>query len=290
MNWNTITEFNDGKFNRTPINDYVYLPGYVNNENHPFALCKSLTHVNELTRYPDNRYCMGDGPDELKKNLNKAPPNWKYKTKEVRYNVNNSGYRTKEWKDIDWKNSVVIFGCSCTFGVGLAEDETISYHLEQQLGRPVINLGCPSGSNNLILNNSATCIEKFGVPWAVVMNWTTTNRFRYYAKNEYVDLGPWQHSEKNRMVNDVNVSKLWLDFYYDVYNENTTNYYISKSAKAIWEDRTRYCTISYFDQSAHVMRADKFFYINPDDRARDLIHPGETNSIEVATYLAERLK
>lgn len=290
VNWNPITTFNDGKFNWITHSDNAVLPGYVNDTDHPFTYCYSLTHVDPTTGNPDTGFCIGDDPKLFQKNLLKMPSSWKYRTKKVEYKVNASGYRTKEWKDIDWKNSVVIFGCSMTFGTGLNEDETISYHLEKKLGRPVINLGYPSGSNNLILNNSAACIENFEIPWGVVINWSTTDRFRFYEKMGYIDTGPWLNpNNKPVMSENVNVSDLWLNFYYNPANEKTTSFYLSRAAKAMWEGRTKYCTISYFEDSAHVTRSDQVFLINPNDRARDVIHPGEGDSIKVAEYLSKKL-
>lgn len=291
INWNTINHFNDSNFNWQNSKETARLPGYVNDNSHPFTYCNSMTNVNPVTGAPNIKHCMGDGPELFNKNLGRMPKDWKYRTKHVEYKVNSSGYRTREWNEIDWKNSIVIFGCSCTFGVGLNEDETISFHLEQTLGRPVINLGYPSGSNNLILNNAVTCLEKYGIPWGVVVNWTTTDRFRFYGKNNYVDLGPWNSPDNKHIIeNDVNLNELWMNFYFDTYNENASNYYIGRTMAALWKDRTRYCSISYFEQAAHMMRAEKFFYIYPDDRARDVIHPGERNSIEIANYITDKFK
>jgi hypothetical protein len=52
--------------------------------------------------------------------------------------------------------------------------------------------------------------------------------------------------------------------------------------------RTKYITISYFDYVAHYTRADRFFKIT--NTARDLIHPGYENSLEVAEYLKCKLQ
>lgn len=260
-------------------------PGYIDNSEHPFTFSRSL-HF-QINTPPSNKWCIGETPEQFEENKKKMPPDWRYATKRVHYNVNKSGFRTKEWANIDWKNSIVILGDSCTFGVGLAEDETISHILEKSIGRPVINLGIPGCSNHQILNNCATIINKFDIPYGIVINWSTSDRFRYYFKNGYHDVGPWDSDGNGQPIDGVTISKLWGMTYFDRYNEMCSSYYISKAAEAMWKGRTKYITISYFDYIAHYMRADAYFKIK--NTARDLAHPGYENSLEVAEYLKCKL-
>lgn len=269
----------DGKYNfpyvKKPMRDFshISIPGYIENEEHPFTYNNSLTHGNI-------NFSSNDGPKEFEKNLKQMPEDWKYRNKKVEYLVNNSGYRCKEWKDINWKESIVLLGCSCTFGVGLAEDETISYHLSRLTGREVVNLGYSSGSNELIVNNCAALVKNFEMPYGVVINWTTTDRLRYYKPNDYEDLGPWTNDEV------PNMKKYWEDTFIDPGNELAKNYYWSTHTDAMFEGRTKYCKVSYFGLSAHYTRSDTWFEI--DNGARDRIHPGEGNSIEVAEFIAKK--
>jgi hypothetical protein len=276
------SSFNDGKYNQSFVP--IKFPGYLNNEDHPFTYCHALT-------YSDNgeisyNWSRSDSPDLFKKNLLTASSDWRYRTQQVVYKKNKSGYRTYEWENIDWKNSIVIIGCSNTYGVGLDETETISYKLEHLTGRMVVNLGYPSGSNDLILQNSVSLLEKFPIPYALVFNWTTTDRFRYFYRQGYHDLGPWNNADLHQ--NNVNLHKLYTLSVYDEYNLLVKNYNIGKTAKVLWQDKTKYITLSYFGQAAHYMRADKFFEI--DNGARDMIHPGHENSQQVAEYIFNRLK
>ena len=85
--------------------------------------------------------------------------------------VNSLGYRTVDFNKVVWNDSIVIFGCSYVFGVGLFNNETISNQLQELIGRPVINMGVPASSmsyaffNQLALSNSK--------PYAVVNLWTS---------------------------------------------------------------------------------------------------------------------
>ena len=284
------TYIDDDNYNLPPSLNQNYefthipIPGYIENSQYPFTYNHSL-------RYGSNRFSGQDDPDEFKKNLMISPKDWKYRTKQINYIVNSNGYRTKEWKEIDWSESIVLFGCSNTFGVGLAEDETISHHLSQRTGRYVVNLGFPSGSNELIVNNCAAMIKYFGIPYGVVINWSTVDRFRYYTKDNYYELGPWTNENSlngYHFTEYIDTKKLWELTFADPNNELAKNYYWSTHANAMFQGRTKYCTISYFPITAYYTRAMACFEM--DRQARDKVHPGEGNSIEVAEFLTKVFK
>lgn len=260
----------------------VAFPGYIDHPDHPFAYCESLTH--KKGEAVSNKWANFDGPELFEKNLKIMPADWRYRTDDITYNVNGSGYRTYEWKDIDWKNAIVVLGCSNTFGVGLDEPETITGVLEELTGRQVVNLGYPAGSNDIILHNASMLFEKFGAPYSVVVNWTTTDRMRYFERHNAIDVGPW--SETGGLFNNT-PGKLYNIMIADEYNVQTRNYFISRAMNAIWQGRTKYITLSYFNLSAHFMLAETTFKI--DNKARDLLHPGYENSKEVAQYVYHRL-
>jgi len=292
---------NDGKYNAP--NNYVagveygkenppYFPGYIENENHPFMFCNSLTHPDpqDSTKLSFN-FSGSDGPKEFEKNKIKKGPDWKYLTKEITYNVNSSGYRTHEWKDINWKDAILLFGCSCTYGIGVAEDETMSYYLEKLTGRQVVNLGYPGGSNSVIATLCAIALEKYGNPYAVVANWTTGDRYRHYFKDQYREVGPWDHSsvtknEFDRTVQNIDLSTAWESRYLDRYNELAENYYISKIVKTLCRG-SKYVSMSYFGYMAHINRAD--FYVPFRLEARDLLHPSAEDHEISAKKIVELL-
>lgn len=277
--WNIKSRMtlDDGKHNSafSP----VWFPPYIENPERPFTFCDI---------YSDPKWSTTDNKESFLKNLKVMPDDWRYRTKEIEYKVNSNGYRTYEWDQINWKEAIVLLGCSCTYGIGLAEDETISYYLQQLTGRQVVNLGFPGGSNDLILQNSTALLEYFGAPYSVVINWTCTDRFRYFFKDGYHDAGSWLANSPPISLEGVNISNLWKSIYRDRTNELVMAYHIGKTAKWIWHNKTHYRTVSYFDLSAHYLRADKFFEI--DNKARDRLHPGYENAKAVATYLASTLQ
>lgn len=85
-------------------------------------------------------------------NLKKQPKNWYYRNNNVRYTINSNGYRTYEFKDINWKNSVIIFGCSQVFGIGLDDEYTISNQLSKLIKCPVINMGMGGVVNDVCIS------------------------------------------------------------------------------------------------------------------------------------------
>lgn len=277
-NWDFKTKLSDEKYHNPNIG--MDWPGYAESKEHPFLTIHSKT-------YPTNEWCFGDNQENFEKNLKIAPPDWKYRTKKIYYNLNSSGYRTYEWNQIDWKNSIVILGDSNTFGISLAEDEIISYFLEAKINRQVVNLGYPGGSNDAILYNSSVILERFEAPYAVIVNWSTLDRFRYYHKMSYADIGPW-HIDDKLIIDDVNVTDLYFLMTADRCNSWMRNFALAKICSSMWKDRSRYLTLSFFDESAHAMRADTV--IKFTDRARDLMHPGSDSMEEAANWICSMLE
>ena len=97
-----------------------------------------------------NEWAGSDIKSTFLENLKTQPLDWHYRNNKIQYNYNSDGYRTKEFKEVDWKNSIVMFGCSVTNGIGLHEEDTIPYRLEQQLGISVINMGV--GASSMLFN------------------------------------------------------------------------------------------------------------------------------------------
>jgi len=224
-----------------------------------------------------NKFSGSDSPDAFATNLKKKPQDWHYRTKEVVYNVNANGYRAPEWDTIDWKNAVVIFGCSCTAGIGVAEDETISAYLSTILNRPVINMGVGGTSMQFALINSAILSEKFPTPYAVVHNWTTIDRTMLFRKSDINHSGPWDAES---------AGPFYEGFIQDRYNPILYAKYNSLIGKNLWKDRCRYYSISFFEETAHFTESD---WIEIDNGARDLIHPGRGSNFEMARKIAENI-
>jgi hypothetical protein len=265
--------------------EYVKFPEYIDNPAYPFTFNFAITS-------DTNKFAGSDNRERFENLLEIRPANWKYRTKEVEYIVNSNGFRCKEWKDIDWKNAIVIFGCSCTFGTGLAEDETISHYLSQLTGREVVNLGIISVSNEVIANNIASMIKYFDMPYGVVVNWSSPNRLRFYNSVNYCDLGPWSTTPGadygTPELRLVNREQFWQNTYANPTHSLVKNHYLKLSADAMLKNRTKYTSVTCFLDTAYFMNTDEFFKM--DGEARDGWHPGSKVTSQIAEFVEYRFR
>ncbi len=198
---------------------------------------------------------------------------------EISYKLNSDGYRSLEWDQINWSESVIVFGCSNVFGVGLQEEETFTGQLQALLGRPVINLGVQGSSISFVLHNTLKYIEHFPNPWAVINLWTSLERFHRYLDSGIFFDGIWS-------------SKKSQDFFYhwsvkNKINSETHSYFNILAIRELWKNRTIHLESSFFDLPFKNLGCPCIKII---DYARDNQHPGfETNKI-AADYFYRRLK
>lgn len=261
------------------------LLSYLDNHEIPFGInSQMIFNSKDSVKESKSSWMQGDNQEKFEKSKRVMGKKWKYCKKPVTYTVNKHGFRCPDWDQIDWKNSIVLFGCSCTYGIGLSDEETISAHLQKLSNRPVINLGVPGGSNSLMIQNATNLLHFFEAPYAVANLWSTSDRFQYFQKDSPHHAGPWDG--KHRSVD--NVQKLWQYTYEYPAHEQGLNYYEIKIGKWLWQDRSKYSAISFFPSTLTSTHLEKQFVI--DNQARDLVHPGENNAIEVANYLHERFK
>ena len=224
-----------------------------------------------------------DSEERFKENLKIMPLDWKYRTKEIFYKHNSSGYRTHEWKDIDWKNAIVVLGCSIVFGIGLAEDETMCYQIEKMTGRQTINLGYGAGSNNIIINNLSGMINDFDAPYAVVIFWSGMDRFTIFEDNHIIhNIGGWV------LNNKINKELKKIYLFNSQYKKHiiNSNYLLTKQARAICKNKSRYLDYSFFSDTAKELGIN---FLNNVNNARDLSHPGYETNRDVAVMVSQKI-
>ena len=66
------------------------------------------------------------------------------------YKINCNGFRGNDFLE---KASMVIAGCSHTYGIGMHENLTWAHLLAEKMGIDYVNLGYPGASINLIIKN-----------------------------------------------------------------------------------------------------------------------------------------
>lgn len=238
------------------------------------------------TKNDEYQFYSVDNEMSYYENLKTQPEDWHYRTKKVVYKLNSMGYRTKEFNDIDWKNSIVVLGCSCVFGTGVSEDETLSYYLSKLFNKDVINLGVSGSSNQFMLDTSIMLKKKYGIPFGIIMLWTSSARFPFYGFERLVHVGPWVYNDedtfdffksKKRTTPLSRYGEMFDLMYTEKSHEIITMHNIVESGRNIWMDRTLYYDGSHFPETASYLNIDFF----PSNRlARDLLHPGrEVNEL-----------
>jgi len=226
-------------------------------------------------------FCPNDTRELFEQNLKIQPRDWYYRTHPVKYTLNSLGYRTKEFNDIDWKESIVIFGCSHVFGIGVTDEHTIAYFLEQLSGRPVINMGVGGSSIQNALHNSIILADsKYPTPKAVIYSLTDLRRFHLYANTAVEHCGNWTD-----MIDIERFSNL----------ENTIPFNLMniKMIRNLWKNKTIYHEFSAFGQEKLINRIDTKIQCDEfdlDDCARDVAHQGPTANSLIAEKMYEKIK
>ena len=209
-----------------------------------------------------------DTEQHYKTNCRKLGTKWEYHNKKVSYVFNEWGFRTKTFDSIDWKNSVVVFGCSNVFGHGLAEEDTVAAQLEKKLNIPVINLGINGSAVDLNAINSLILHENYPKPKAVVHLWTQLNRytdFNSFETNTAVHYNP------NTKIYDVKFN--WAE---------RSKFYILAD-RVLWKNQLPYYEASWFEYSAEICNIE---FLKTFDQARDLLHPGSISACAAAEKIA----
>ena len=221
-----------------------------------------------------NFYCM-DNKDSYIKNsrdFRLRGEHWDYFDKTITYKFNSQGYRAPEWDTIDWKESVVVFGCSMVVGEGLAEEDTVTSQLSKLLGRPVVNLGVSGTGMSFSFYNSVMLYKNLPTPYAVVQQWSSCNRIELYKNDSILLHNPMY-------INNPDFYRNWIN---TVENPNTHMYMAAQASRCMWDSKTKYYELSLFGETANILNCTLIRYT---DLARDLGHPG----IKTAKLVAENI-
>jgi hypothetical protein len=197
---------------------------------------------------------------------------WDYFNKSITYRFNSHGYRTVELSDIDWKEAVVVFGCSHVVGEGLAEEDTITAQLSKLLQRPVVNLGVSGTGMLFSFYNSVMLYKNLPTPYAVVQLWSNVNRIELYTNDGVLLNTP--HTKSN--------NEFYRNWLQHPENSNTYMYMTAQASRCLWESKTTYYELSLFTNTRDVLNCT---HIHAVDYARDQGHPG----IETAKLIADNI-
>lgn len=133
------------------------------------------------------KFAQTDSEDKFHENREKLGRNWYYYDKEIEYNYNSWGYRSKEFTELD-NEYMVVFGCSFTEGIGLHYDDIWATKLAKELNVDVFNLGIGGSGPDVALYNTILfhnfVLKNKKLPKYVVYQWTFDNRTSYMFNKE----------------------------------------------------------------------------------------------------------
>jgi hypothetical protein len=236
----------------------------------------------------DRNFVGTDSKEAYAENLHRNDINWfkVYGDNPIEYDVNSNNYRCSNFSDIDWNNSVLMFGCSHVFGTGLHIQDTISAQLEKHLEYPVINLGVPASSMYFSFLNQLILKKNQVKPKAVINLWSSLERYSLFKGdiNSPLPLGPWMVGTDWARNNES-----IIDFYSQWTNQyNNIQYYgnmLSDTVNIFWND-IPHVECTFFSNTAESLGIK---LINQIDYARDLYHPGKDTNKMLAKFLKIKL-
>lgn len=222
---------------------------------------------------------------ENSKKMSASNVDWDYFNKTINYKFNSYGYRTDEWSDINWQESIVIFGCSHVLGEGLAEEDTITGQLSRLLNKPVINLGVSGTGISFNSYNSLLLYKNLPKPYAVVQLWSSISRIELYTPEKMLLCLPATIGDKHDHMH------MYRDAFYKEWSRFPENYHThlwfnAQFSKSLWENITKYYECTLFFETENLLKC-KFFEIV--DRSRDLLHPGIKTTKILAENIAENI-
>ena len=217
-----------------------------------------------------------DSEEGYLKNLSDIEYRNKWQPNNVEYRMNSSYYRCAEWDQIDWNNSILLFGDSYAFGVGLAESDTISVKLSNQIGLPVVNLGQRGTGWAFSWINSNRLYAQGIRPRAVVYIWSQISRHCHFVSPDIIEnVGFW-----NR--NDIG-HELGLEYMLDYEHSRATSIEYLRSIKNMWSCPQLHYT---WDSNPEI---DGIVPLKKYDKARDLKHAGPRTTHVWASQMSRNL-
>ncbi len=225
--------------------------------------------------------------------------NWYYYEKEVLYEYNSFGYRTKEFDDLN-NDYFICFGCSNTEGIGLEYDKIWSNLLSKEINFDLFNLGMGGSSIDYQYMNTVLLQKKIKKsskkPKFVVYLWPSQERasFGYYEEgNNNIDIiTPNYVKLENTIKNDFFE---WYKVGY-ILNEgekHRQNFFSIASSNSIWENMNVPVINMTFDERLKNFENESLgiTLITPikDDFARDMSHYGNKTQEEIKNKIFHKL-
>ena len=235
-----------------------------------------------------------DNQDLFEKNLREQPQDWVWRSCSVTYTLNSQGFRCGEFEDLDWSNSVLVFGCSNTFGIGVDDSDTWPAKLSRVIMKSVINLAQGGQGWGFNWVNSLRVIEAGYRPLAVVYYWPTVERMFTLPNsnnpNQVMGHGHW-NTTRDTARPEIQLGLLWAQdpvlsaFWADHYRRSLDIMWGLKGVPVFhytWDSRSTVPGVEHLPVFSSVKNNNQLW-------ARDLKHPGPTDHAITALRVSVRL-
>jgi hypothetical protein len=239
-------------------------------------------------------FSPSDNQELFEKNLREQPLNWVWRTRSVTYTLNSQGFRCGEFEDLDWNNSILAFGCSNTFGIGVDDSDTWPSRLSQFIMNPVINLAQGGQGWGFNWVNSVRVIEAGHRPRAVVYYWPTVERMFTLPDsnnpNRVMGHGYW-NTTKDPALPEIQLGLLWAQdpvlsaFWAEHYRRSLDIMWSLKGVPVLhytWDGRNPVSMVEHVPVFSRTKDNNQL-------RARDLMHPGVEDHAIMALRISVRL-
>ena len=232
----------------------------------------------ESHNYKSDRWIGSDTEELFNINLSTQPEGWPWRKQPVTYTINSQRYRAPEWDQIDWGNSIVVFGCSQVFGIGVDDHQTACHQLSCLLGINVVNLGMPGGSCMGQWINTEKLLNYKVKPLAVIYNWPMANRIiELVDDTKNHSAGPWMLDHKPERFSKDWVTHPTQGFEYAKY--------AYMSVKRSWQ-----CQQLHYSWDKDLSAYLNLPRLLKVDQARDCMHDGPLTLKNWAAAWAAELK
>ena len=219
-------------------------------------------------------FISSDSEESFQKNLEELGPSWFWAKRSIYYQLNKQGYRCSQWDQIDWSSSILFFGCSQTFGVGLPVEMTIPYLVEQSLGISCINLA-RMGSSCMFQWANTVRLYSAGIrPRAVVYVWPDYNRVTSFNSDPMVlSVGTWREGHE------------FMPWVLHPHQGREFFRHVVLTVDNIWDCPIIHTTFTV-ENLEIIPKAVCFVH---EDKARDLVHPGPKSTQLLADHVSNQI-
>lgn len=199
----------------------------------------------------------------------------------VDYKFNANGYRCAEWANVNWSESVIVLGCSHVAGVGVNNEHSLPYQLEQRWQRPVVNLGYGGSSMTVQLYNSLALIRRDINPYAVILVAPQLTRQAYFTWKEPIHMVPTQTEHLPVGIKDC--YKGWIHHEPNAEVHGALQW---AGIRHIWHDVPFYSFTTQDSDTRWISAVSLSRYI---DRAHDGLHAGPQTLVNWANEIANNV-